>query len=73
VAANPIGEIILFGFVWSLAFHLLNGIRHLAWDIGYGFAVPTAKLTAALVFVGSLLLAVGAFMVGFLVKAGFGV
>ena len=73
VAANPVGEIILFGFLWSLAFHLLNGIRHLAWDIGYGFRVPTAKLTAALVFVGSLLLAVGAFIVGFMVKRGFGI
>src|SRR5271169_6259674 len=37
LAANPIGEIVLLGFVWSLAFHLLNGIRHLAWDLGYGF------------------------------------
>jgi len=73
VAANPVGEIILFGFLWSLAFHLLNGIRHLAWDIGYGFRVSTASLTAAVVFVGSLLLAVGAFVVGLMVKAGFGV
>jgi succinate dehydrogenase / fumarate reductase cytochrome b subunit len=72
-AANLVGEIILFGFLWSLAFHLLNGIRHLAWDIGYGFPVSTAKLTAVLVFAGSLLLAVGAFVVGFMVKAGFGV
>ena len=73
LAANPVGEIILFGFLWSLAFHLLNGIRHLAWDIGYGFRVSTASLTAAVVFVGSLLLAVGAFVVGFMVKAGLGV
>jgi hypothetical protein len=35
--------------------------------------VPTAKLTAALVFVASLLLAIGAFIVGFMVKAGFGI
>jgi succinate dehydrogenase / fumarate reductase cytochrome b subunit len=73
VAASPVGEIILFGFLWSLAFHLLNGIRHLVWDIGYGFAVPTAKLTATLVFAASLLLAAGAFIFGFMVKAGFGV
>jgi succinate dehydrogenase / fumarate reductase cytochrome b subunit len=71
--SNPVGEIVLFGFLWSLAFHLLNGIRHLFWDMGYGFAVPTAKLTAALVLVGSLLLAAGAVVVGFMVKAGFGV
>jgi succinate dehydrogenase / fumarate reductase cytochrome b subunit len=72
VAAHPVGEIVLFGFVWSLAFHLLNGIRHLAWDVGYGFKVPTAKLTAVIVYAGSLLLAVGIFLVGFMVKGGLG-
>jgi len=71
-AANPVGEVVLFGFLWSLAFHLLNGIRHLAWDVGYGFRVPTAKLTAALVYAGSLVLAVGAFVIGMLVKGGLG-
>jgi succinate dehydrogenase / fumarate reductase cytochrome b subunit len=71
-AANPLGEIVLFGFLWSLAFHLLNGIRHLAWDVGYGFKVPTAKLTAALVYAGSLLLAGGAFVLGLLVRGGLG-
>jgi len=71
-AANPLGEIVLFGFLWSLSFHLLNGIRHLAWDVGYGFKVPTAKLTAALVYVGSLLLAAGAFVLGMMVRGGLG-
>jgi len=72
VARHPVGEIVLFGFLWSLAFHLLNGIRHLAWDIGYGFKVPTAKLTAAIVYVASLLLAVGAFALGIMVSRGLG-
>ena len=71
-AANPLGEIVLFGFLWSLAFHLLNGVRHLAWDVGYGFKVPTAKLTAVLVYVGSLLLAAGAFALGLMVRGGLG-
>jgi succinate dehydrogenase / fumarate reductase cytochrome b subunit len=71
-AANPLGEIVLFGFLWALAFHLLNGIRHLAWDLGYGFKVPTAKLTAALVFGGSLVIAAGAFAIGLMVKQGLG-
>ena len=35
VANTPVGLLILFGFTWSLAFHMLNGIRHLAWDLGY--------------------------------------
>lgn len=73
LASNIIGEIVLFGFLWSLAYHLLNGIRHLAWDIGYGFRVPTARITAVLVFAGSLLLAGGAFALGLMVKAGLSV
>jgi succinate dehydrogenase / fumarate reductase cytochrome b subunit len=38
--AGPIGLIMLFG--WSAAFyyHLGNGIRHLFWDAGKGFALP---------------------------------
>ncbi len=72
-AGTIIGEVILFGFLWSLSYHLLNGIRHLAWDIGYGFPVPTAHVTAALVYLGSLLLAAGAFAVGLMVKAGLSV
>jgi succinate dehydrogenase cytochrome b subunit len=72
-AGNIIGEIVLFGFLWSLSYHLLNGIRHLVWDIGYGFNVPAARITAALVFAASILLAAGAFAVGLMVKAGLSV
>jgi succinate dehydrogenase / fumarate reductase cytochrome b subunit len=72
VAAHPIGQIVLFGFLWALCFHMLNGIRHLAWDLGYGFKVPTAKLTAALVYAGSVLLAAGAFAIGMMVRGGLG-
>jgi succinate dehydrogenase / fumarate reductase cytochrome b subunit len=72
VARGLPGQIVLFGFLWSLAFHLLSGIRHLAWDVGYGFKVPAAKMTAALVYVGSLILAVSAFAVGLMVRGGLG-
>lgn len=71
-AGHPVGEVILFGLLWSLAFHLLNGIRHLAWDIGYGFKMSTSRLTAALVYVFSLLIAAGAFAVGLMVRGGLG-
>jgi succinate dehydrogenase / fumarate reductase, cytochrome b subunit len=38
--ASPVGKLLLFGFSLSLVYHLLNGIRHLAWDIGWGFEIP---------------------------------
>jgi len=61
VASTPIGIIAMFGFTWSLAFHMLNGIRHLAWDMGYGFNKMTATQTGSLVYVLSLVFAVGIF------------
>ena len=52
-AAHPLGQIVLYAFAWALAFHLLNGIRHLFWDVGYGFNIHTAKLTGVFVYLGS--------------------
>ena len=72
VAEHPIGQVVLFGLVWSLSFHILNGIRHLAWDLGYGFKVPTARFTAALVYIFSILLAGGIVGVALMVKRGLG-
>jgi succinate dehydrogenase, cytochrome b556 subunit len=60
-AESPLGQIVLFGFTWALAYHTLNGIRHLAWDLGYGFAIKTAHRTGILVIALSLVLAAGAF------------
>ena len=37
---TPIGLLLLFGWTLSLCFHLCNGIRHLAWDAGFGFEKP---------------------------------
>jgi succinate dehydrogenase / fumarate reductase cytochrome b subunit len=68
VARNPAGQIVLFGFVWSLTFHLLNGIRHLAWDVGLGFAVPTANRTGVAAIVLSFVLAVAVFAYAYVQK-----
>ena len=69
-AESALGRLILFGFVWSLAFHLLNGIRHLFWDIGMGYKVPTARLTAAIAFALSLAIAIGVFALGYFPVGG---
>ena len=39
-AGSWFGRLVLFGFSWALAYHLLNGIRHLLWDAGWGFQIP---------------------------------
>jgi len=52
------GKFILIGFTWSMIFHLLSGIRHLAWDLGYGFEIKTANISGIIVIFFSLALTV---------------
>ena len=52
------GKFILVGFTWSMSFHLLSGIRHLAWDLGYGFEIKTANISGVIVIISSLALTI---------------
>ena len=70
-AAMPLGLIVLFGFTWAFAFHFCNGIRHLAWDLGYGFEKHTASKTGFLVFALSFLIAIAAFALVWTGHAGY--
>ncbi len=51
-----IGKLILAGLVFSLTFHWLNGLRHLFWDIGWGFEIPRTYATGWAVLALSLVL-----------------
>lgn len=46
------GKLCLFGWTFSLFYHLSNGIRHLLWDIGVGLTVPGIK-TGGWIMAGS--------------------
>ena len=52
------GKFILIGFTWSMNFHLLSGIRHLVWDLGYGFEIKTANISGIIVLIFSLTLTI---------------
>ena len=52
------GKFILIGFTWSMCFHILSGIRHLAWDLGYGFEIKTANISGIIVIISSLVLTI---------------
>ena len=52
------GKFILIGFTWSMSFHLLSGIRHLVWDLGYGFEIKTANISGIIVVISSLALTI---------------
>ena len=58
------GKLLIISICWSFSFHILNEIRHLAWDLGYGFDLRTAKITGILVFIGSFILTLIFFIIG---------
>ncbi len=53
---SPLGLILLVSWSFCFFYHLLNGIRHLFWDLGHGFAIVHFYRSGWLVVVGSLLL-----------------
>ena len=42
VLLSPPGWLFLLGWTFAFLYHMLNGVRHLIWDAGYGFA-PTQR------------------------------
>ena len=63
-----IGQLILWGFTFAVFYHLGNGIRHLAWDFGWGFELSQLRASglAMLAFacVATLITLVAAYTVG---------
>ena len=48
------GKFLIVGTVWSFSFQILSEIRHIFWDLGYGFELKTSNITGLLVIFGSL-------------------
>lgn len=58
------GQIFLLGFLFSLYLHFCNGVRHLFWDMGYGFELETVDLTAKIAIAVALVLTVATWLIG---------
>jgi succinate dehydrogenase / fumarate reductase cytochrome b subunit len=50
-------QLVLFGAAFAFCYHLLNGIRHLFFDMGRGFELATARKSARFVAIGAVVLA----------------
>jgi len=53
-----IGKFVIAGTVWSFSFQILSEIRHIFWDLGFGFELKTSNVTGLLVIIGSLVLTI---------------
>ena len=51
---NGFVKLVLFLAIFGLSYHLCNGIRHLAWDAGYGLDLDSSYKSGYAVVVTSL-------------------
>ena len=58
------GKFLILSLCWTFSFHILNELRHLAWDLGYGFDLKIAKITGIIVLVGSFVLTIIFYLLG---------
>ena len=58
------GKFLVIGITWSFSFQILSEIRHLFWDIGYGFEITTSKISGFLVIFGSFIITILIYILG---------
>ncbi len=54
--ASPAGLVLLMGWTFAFCYHLLNGVRHLFWDVGYGFERTQRHVSGWFAVLGSIAL-----------------
>ena len=59
-----LGKFIVICLCWTFSFHILNEIRHLIWDLGYGFDLKVSKITGVLALVGSFVFTILFYLIG---------
>ena len=58
------GKFFIIALCWTFSFHILNEVRHLAWDMGYGFDLKVSQITGIITIFGSFVLAILIYLFG---------
>ena len=58
------GKLLIISLSWSFSFHILSEIRHLIWDLGYGFDLKISKITGIITIIGSFVLTILIYLLG---------
>ena len=65
IFGSLLGRLVLFGYTWALIHHMLGGIRHFVWDLGYGFDKHVTTKMAWATLAGSIVLTVLIWIAGY--------
>ena len=58
------GKFLIISLCWTFSFQILNEIRHLVWDSGFGFDLKVAKISGVITLIGSFILTILFYLVG---------
>ena len=58
------GKFVSISLCWTFSFHILNEIRHLIWDAGFGFDPKISKITGYATLILSFLFATIIYLLG---------
>ena len=61
---SSFGKFFVISLCWTFSFHILNELRHLFWDAGFGFDLKVAKITGILVLIGSFVFTIIFYILG---------
>ena len=65
-----IGQVILFGYTWTLIHHMFGGIRHFLWDTGHGYGPSEREWLVRAGLAGSIATTIVLWIVGYAVMGG---
>lgn len=65
-----IGRIVVFGYTWALMQHLLGGLRHFMWDLGYGFKPTEREALSWVAAIGGIALTVLLWITAYAIGGG---
>jgi succinate dehydrogenase / fumarate reductase, cytochrome b subunit len=68
--SSIIGRLIVFGFTWAMMHHLLSGIRHFIWDLGYGFKASERETLTWGALIGGISLTVLLWIAAYAIGGG---
>jgi len=64
---SPVGLFMLFGWTAALFYHFFAGIRHLAWDAGYGYDLDKVHMTGWATMIATVVCTILVWVVGIIV------
>jgi succinate dehydrogenase cytochrome b subunit len=65
-----IGRLIVFGYTWALMHHMLSGIRHFVWDLGYGFKANEREALTWGALIGGIVLTILIWIIAYAIGGG---